>query len=321
MSSHNKKITIKINGEEKVNNENLPVHSWQQIKEETAATEDARKLSKDIEPSKKEQQRPNNKIHYMKGSQRPKRTLASYGSGWNRVVAPMIIAVVVGIFLGIVLLKIVKTEGESANIVSLQEQVTPVTNVSETETMTYTIKESSFQVLQGGFFTNEASAQQTADSLSQKGYPSALVLKDDQYYVLIGIAGQVSALSRLGDYYQVQNVEMFGKAFSLPESKIQVTNDEFQFLGEAEKIFNEMLAVLPLLEKNEDMSGALATLKNQTSSLESFSLQMPTIQSIQKETLAMVAALETYEATKKQVDYLALQQHLLNYYKLYVQLK
>ncbi|MEI5905670.1 hypothetical protein WAK64_01140 [Bacillus spongiae] len=314
MQSKNKKMTIKINGKDKSYKENLPVHNWQSTQQQTAAAEETDELTDSKEFSSKTKKSPPayNKIHYIKGNNnRIRRSFTPNNKGWLKVLMPIITAVVVGLFLGILLLKVVENEGGNTDGVPLKDAT-----LSQASSDTYNLNEQTFQVIQGGAFTTEDQANQMVSSNVQKGYPSIMIEQDNKYLVLVGIGEKANSLIDLDKYYEEKNVETFKKALTINGKAVSVTQEEVGFLGEANTIFNEILALVKSEGNSSSDTTIVSSLKERLKTIESTTVTSPIIANLQKELGDTMVALEAFISSNKQSDYLLLQQHLLNFYKL-----
>ena len=186
MDKHGKdqrKITIKINGEEKDFREEIKVYHWNDARDEVAATKE--KASQ---------------FEYKKSpsitSLKPKKTKKKVGPRpFNRysniprsIIIASVAAVIIGAFIGLLFLKAM----EKDDTLPPEENKPPVTGNVDAgpNTESLVLEDAVIYFLQEGVYQNEESVKEHVENLRLSGLPAAYVKGDSHIHVMVAMVSK-----------------------------------------------------------------------------------------------------------------------------------
>jgi stage II sporulation protein B len=229
-------IKIILDGKDSEKKKNTSAHRWNSSQKETAAAieknsgeenesfswvlpeEDVPKVGKD---------QGLHKIEYVstsKGKKKSGKTL----SGGKRVaslVLSIVSAMIVGIVLGFVIVKVVtNTDGVTPVRQAHSSQQGTVPTQSNEDTVV--LPELSAPIVQGGIFSKEEAAQEVLKKVKEKGVPAEEFVQDGQYILLLGTAGSIEGAKKLGSLWKEKKVDVYAKNITIPERKIKVAKSD-----------------------------------------------------------------------------------------------
>ncbi|GAB3050191.1 SPOR domain-containing protein [Virgibacillus ainsalahensis] len=149
------------------------------------------------------------------------------------VLLASISAIVIGSILGVVMLRMVTgIEGEA-----VQGDGTPPVTVgtgeedeSPTESSEFTLKQMEAYVLQGGVFSESANAKEWADKYNQAGLPNIIWQRDNQYFLLVGIAGTKDEAKQLINTMESYQFDVFSKEWTTDQKEVELSANEQDWL-------------------------------------------------------------------------------------------
>ncbi len=282
-----KKISIKINGEKKEFNEDIFVHDWKLGKAETAAGEENLEengfdwILPDDEPQAPQEYK---KINYVGENKKKTKTFKNPFHDSASLLMSLVGAIVVGAVLGFGTLKVITTtEGPSTPVASLEEDTTSQNNEGKEKLSAVELKAFSTSVLQGGVFSTEESLKAMKESLSSKGVSSASIKKDGQWFLLLGVSGDVQTAKLLGEELTKQGVEVYAKDFQIEAKGINASSGEKSFLEKA----NSLYGIIAQESSNQVLMGStnksvITSMQASLKELEGIKVQQPAIIEMKK---------------------------------------
>jgi hypothetical protein len=317
-----KKISIKINGEKTNFNEDLLVYDWKLGESEAAAGEEAEDNGFDwVLPDDEEAEPPKEykKINYVSGNKKKRKSFKNPFQDSVNLLMSIIGAVVVGAVLGFGTLKVITTtDGPSAPAATLQD-TTAEGNEGNTEgkqsVSAVELKDFSTSILQGGVFSTEESLNAMKDSLAGKGFSSASVEKDGQFFLLLGVSGDLESAKSLGAELKEQGVDVFAKDFVFGAKGINASKEEKSFLEKGNGLYNTLAEV-----SSGGMVGGtpdektIQTIQSGVKELEGIKVGQESIASMKE---SLVNAGNLAAGMKSTEDAQKVQEELLSYLQIY----
>lgn len=313
-----KKISIKINGEKTNFNEDLLVYDWKLGETEAAAGEEAEDKGFDwILPDDEEAQPPKEykKINYVSGNKKKRKSFKNPFQDSVNLLMSIIGAVVVGAVLGFGTLKVITTtDGPATPAATLQDTTAEANAEGKQSVSAVELQDFSTSILQGGVFSTEESLNAMKDSLAGKGLSSASVEKDGQFFLLLGVSGDLETAKSLGAELKEQGVDVFAKDFVFGAKGINASKEEKSFLEKGNGLYNTLA-----MESSSGMIGGtpdektIQTIQSGVKELEGIKVGQDSIASM-KESLVnagnLAAGMKTPDdAQKVQEELLSYLQH------------
>ncbi|MGM0864304.1 MAG: SPOR domain-containing protein [Bacillota bacterium] len=314
-----KKISIKINGEKTNFNEDLLVYDWKLGESETAAGEEAEDNGFDwILPDDEEAKPPKEykKINYVSGNKKKRKSFKNPFHDSVNLLMSIIGAVVVGAVLGFGTLKVITTtDGPSAPAATLQDTTAEGNTEEKQSVSAVELQDFSTSILQGGVFSTEESLNAMKDSLAGKGLSSASVEKDGQFFLLLGVSGDLESAKSLGAELKEQGVDVFAKDFVLGAKGINASKEEKSFLEKGNGLYNTLAE-----ESSSGMVGGtpdetmIQTIQSEVKELEGIKVGQESIASMKE---SLVNAGNLAAGMKSPEDAQKVQEELLSYLQIY----
>jgi hypothetical protein len=316
---NDKKISIKINGEKTNFEEDLLVYDWKLGESEAAAGEEAEDNGFDwILPDDEEAQPPKEykKINYVSGNKKKRKSFKNPFQDSVNLLMSIIGAVVVGAVLGFGTLKVITTtDGPSVPAATLQDSTAEGNTEGKQAVSAVELQDFSMSILQGGVFSSEDSLNAMKDSLAGKGFASASVEKDGQFFLLLGVSGDLETAKTLGEELKGQGVEVYAKDFALGAKGINASSEEKTFLEKGNVLYNAIAE-----ESSKGMVGgspdetATQAIQSGVKELEGIKVGQESVASMKK---SLVNAGNLAVAMKSPEDAQKVQEELLSYLQLY----
>ncbi|WGG44390.1 hypothetical protein [Rossellomorea sp. DA94] len=315
---NDKKISIKINGEKTKFDEDLLVYDWKLGESETAAGEEAKDDGFDWVLPDEEAEPPQEykKIHYVSGSKKKKKSFINPFQDSVNLVMSLIGAIVVGAVLGFGTLKVITTtDGPATPAATLQENTSAGKTGDQQAVSAVELKDFSTSILQGGVFSTEEAMKAMKDSLEAKGLPGASVEKDGQFFLLLGVSGDLETAKTLGGKLKDQGVDVYAKDFVIGSKGINASKEEKTFLEKGNALFSAIAQA-----SSTGMTGGTAdeatikTIQSGVKELEGLKVGQDSIASMKK---SLMGAGNLAAAMKSPEDAQKAQEGLLSYLQLY----
>ncbi|MGD6968968.1 hypothetical protein ACQCVP_21345 [Rossellomorea vietnamensis] len=318
-------ITIKINGDKKDFQEDLPVHNWNLGEQESAAAEERAEddsfewVLPDEDPVPKEFK----KINYVqKNKKKGKRTFSGGGitPGIARIIYTLVGAVAISLIFGFIILNVI-TEGEqSAPAIKLQEPGSE--NAGEAAAPSagggsISMKSLNTSVLQGGVFSTADSANAMKASLEAKGLPVMLIEMEGNQYLFLGTSGDLESAKSMGKKLTEQNVEVYAKEIVLPEKKIEGSKADADFLEKSATLYTALAAestsAYTTGSVNDEKLAEINTLLKDITAIKTGE----SIKGLKERLEAAALNLQEYKSSSELTKLVASQQSLLSYLEAY----
>ncbi len=319
MDKHSTKISVKLNGVEKN-------YTEASRKKEEKEREMPRKEA-DFEwvlPSK-EPEYSNVVPFYNKNSYKEgfKNTFLQKDKGVGKKIAAIILtASLFGTGLGFIVLNVL---GSNEPLKEQQPQtvaVTPKQTVAASEkessksSAVSKIEPLSLYVVQGGAFTATDKAKQALEDAKQKGVPASLVDMGDKILLLIGISNEETVNKTMGQTYKKKGLSTWEKPLAAKSGTVAK-----QYEKQAEKIllgstfFQRMVEAASVLYSGQKITEEKwNSLQKEFKSLsgQSKTIKQEEIKKFFGYSTLSYNALKEYKESKKEADFLKLQQFLLD---------
>ncbi|CAN7303053.1 hypothetical protein [Rossellomorea sp. LjRoot5] len=315
---NDKKISIKINGKKTKFDEDLLVYDWKLGESETAAGEEAKDDGFDwiLPDEKAEPPQEYKKIHYVSGSKKKKKKFINPFQDSVNLVMSLIGAIVVGAVLGFGTLKVITTtDGPAKPATLLQDNTSTGKTEDQQAVSAVELKDFSTSILQGGVFSTEEAMKAMKDSLGAKGLPAASVEKDGQFFLLLGVSGDLETAKSLGGKLKDQGVDVYAKDFVMGSKGVNASKEEKTFLEKGNALYTAIAQV-----SSSGMIGGTAdeatikTIQSGVKELEGIKVGQDSIASMKK---SLMDAGNLAAAMKSPEDAQKVQKDLLSYLQLY----
>jgi len=165
-------------------------------------------------------------------------------------VLPIASALIIGLILGFIMLRMfVNVEGNTANV-NQQEQPPAAANQTEnaaagTEAEAGTeaaeVSPLSSYVLQGGVFSSMESAEAARVSYQEQGLPAVIWERDNQYFLFVGIAHTGEQIDAMEQSVQEMGLDAFSKEWSTQGANVELTESEAGWLENFQQEWEEGL--------------------------------------------------------------------------------
>ncbi|MGD6957092.1 SPOR domain-containing protein [Rossellomorea aquimaris] len=314
-----KKISIKINGEKTNFNEDLLVYDWKLGESEAAAGEEAEDNGFDwILPDDEEAEPPKEykKINYVSGNKKKRKSFKNPFQNSVNLLMSIIGAVVVGAVLGFGTLKVITTtDGPSAPAATLQDTTAEGNTEEKQSVSAVELKDFSTSIVQGGVYSTEELLNDMKESLAGKGISSASVEKDGQFYLILGVSGDLESAKSLGAELKEQGVDVFAKDFVFGAKGINSSKEEKSFLEKGNGLYNTLAE-----ESSGGMVGGtpdestIQTIQSGVKELEGIKVGQESIASMKE---SLVNAGNLAAGMKSPEDAQKVQEELLSYLQIY----
>ena len=314
-----KNISLKINGKKTDYEEDLLVYDWKMGKSETAASDE--KIEEDgfnwmLPDEETQPPKEYKKINYVTGNKKNRKKFKNPFHDSVNLLMSFIGAIVVGAVLGFGTLKVINTtENPSVPAAALKDNTVEETPSGKAEMTSVKLEEFHAPVIQGGVYSKEETLIAMKDRFSVKGVNGASIEKDGQWFLLLGVSGDVATAKLVGEGMTKQGVEVYAKDFVIGEKEINASPEEKSFLEKGNTLFG-ILA--------QESSNGLLMGKTNQSVVDSISSALKELESAKVEQKTLVKMKETLvdagELTmkiKSSEDARKAQDELLLYFELY----
>ncbi|WP_156424333.1 hypothetical protein [Bacillus sp. FJAT-27445] len=236
--------------------------------------------------------------------------------GWSMkpAVLTVVFAIIVGVGLGAAMLKLLLTDKPAVTAMQPNGDEKPAaTGDAKTQSATVQLLPISAFVIQEGLYSTRDSAEAAKQNLEGLGIPGAVLDKDGQAMLLIGIAGSIEGAKEIGEGLKEKGIAIYAKEITLPSRKAgKVAADEKQFLEKAPELFALLSpgAGLAMAGKEAAVAGSV---KKDLEAINAGEFANPAIGALYNELANAVKSLESYEKAGDGQSAQAAQVHLLNF--------
>ncbi|MBW8350203.1 hypothetical protein K0H71_12215 [Bacillus sp. IITD106] len=251
----NSTIKIKLNGREQSFSEEAAIHDWQSATNEASAASSEETAEEEFEwvlPNVEEKEVPEYKIINATNDNIKNLPVKT----WKRNIKPgfkglflsVFLAIAVGLILGLIIFKtVIQTEDSH---VALKEKETNTPPVSEKETKkemySFTLPDITISVLQGGLYRSEEGAVSAGEKISGYGLGKTIIEIEGQYYLFIGVSGNLSTAKSWVNKLKDQGVEeVWAKEISISGKKVELASKE-----EGDRLTSEINLLPKLAEES-----------------------------------------------------------------------
>ncbi|MBS4176192.1 SPOR domain-containing protein [Lederbergia citrea] len=227
-------IKIKINGDERPFSEEAAIHDWQSGSNEAAATASEESMDEEefdwILPEVEKKEMPEfHKVNYAPTERKlPSHWRKKMKPGISGLILSILLAVAIGLVLGSFILKMAKLPEDSSTIAVNEVKLPPAAEekVKDVPKTGYVGKLPAIgiPVLQGGVFSTQEAAEERAREFSAHELASKIVILDGQYYVFIGVAGDLPTAKEWESELKQKGIDVWAKELTIQEKEIKLTS-------------------------------------------------------------------------------------------------
>lgn len=315
---NDKNISIKINGEKTKFEEDLLVHDWKLGESEAAAGEEAKENGFEwILPDEgPEPPKEYKKINYVNPSKKKRKSFKNPFQDSFNLLLSLIGAIVVGAVLGFGTLKVITTtDAPAAPAASLQDNTAQGSGEGQQAVTAVEVPDFDTSILQGGVFSTEESLISMMGDLDGKGLTGVSVEKDGQFFLLLGVSGDLETAKSLGAKLKEQGVDVYAKDFVLGSKGINASKEEKVFLEKGNALYNTIAQAssLGVVGSGPD-DAAIAAIQQGVKEIGDIKVSQESMASMQK---SLVNAGNLTVSEGGQGDAAKAQGELLQYLELY----
>jgi len=321
--NENRRITIKINGEEKSYYENASVHEWKRAQAEVAATNQAKDddiawVLPEIDPSKV---RKNNIYVSQKSKKKPiKKSVANIKSKSQvgTLLKSIVTALITGTVIAFVMWNVLVKDGVKN---PTNEAIPTVGTPKEERRNVANLKRIPTYILQAGVFSQEESAKNHQQMLAEKHLPAGILKTSEDYRVFIGVASSQEEAKKVSETYHSVYDDIYEREIIFPEKEVRNLNRvEKEFLESAINFYETLVIVNNELQLSGEMNDhqQMTDVVNRLKEMKGF--QNETIQSLHKSLRNAGESFHQYLNDKKEDDLTEGQHALIKFVELYSQL-
>lgn len=159
-------------------------------------------------------------------------------------------AVLIGLFLGVIMLNIFTNKENHASTDNNQHMIghQDTDDIDQTETNPTTLKQMNAYVLQLGVFSEIENANDWSKIYQKAGFSSIHFLRDNQYFLFAGIAESEEKAKELATILLKDEIEVYVKEWITNEIEIGLTGEESQWFTSFQE---QWQTSLKSLEKQE----------------------------------------------------------------------
>lgn len=143
-------------------------------------------------------------------------------------------------------------------------------------------------VLQGGVFSTEANAKAAAEPFRKAGYPPVIWKRDNQFYVLAGIAETADEAEWKKNNMKEHQLETYVKQWQVESADVNLTSEEYSWLKDFQEVWKDSIADSQfagmqkrwndlLTTKQEDVQQLLGFIENLKGKIEDLDKENTTV--------------------------------------------
>lgn len=312
-TERNNKIKIKINGDEKALQEkkDIVVHDWKAKREVAAAEEKTANIRTSFDILKK---KPKRKSVIRKS--RTKIFANSKGEKYSLLILTIstISAIIIGVLIGIIILNLMVKDSDGDNTSSSISANGEVVTGNES----VLLPSSDLYILQQGVYQNEDSVLQLEAEFKDKGLPFAYVKDGEKYRVFVAVTDGTESGKQLKEsaFFKENFSEVYPTAVKVQEKSIaNLTEDEKKLLELAYPLYEKLVkesssAVI----QGDGYSVPKDFVQAEMEKMKGLKdIQQKPIQDLQQSLLHAYDELIGFFQSKKNDQWLSVQNHLLSF--------
>lgn len=159
----------------------------------------------------------------------------------HKISFAIISALTIGLMSGFIMLHLLAEPEETANDFTETPTVAKPSETTDDETVQYEFPALQAFTLQMGVFAEKANAEQLSESLLEEDLPAIVWPKEEQYYVLSGLAVTKEQAKDLNEQIEDSTVESFVKEWQTEAFEQAITADEQQWIELFVEQWNETI--------------------------------------------------------------------------------
>lgn len=141
-------------------------------------------------------------------------------------------AILIGGILGFIMLNLFTNIGGNLKYADKDPtsvHADPVEKITEDKSEII-LKEMGAFVLQGGVFSEKVNADEWANTYQQAGFPTVIFKRDQQYFLLVGLADTEERAKKLATALEKDQFDVYVKRWTTKEKRITLTAEENHWL-------------------------------------------------------------------------------------------
>lgn len=166
------------------------------------------------------------------------------------IIIASVLAIATGSILGVIMINMFTTiedntgaaKGEiAASKVDDKDNEKQLANSETTNSQSVSLDAWNAYVLQGGVFSDQANAEELASQFNDSGFPSVVWERDNQYFVLLGIAETEDVAKSIADEIGNAGHDVFVKSWQTADKSIDLTDKEQEWIKSFEEEWKNTL--------------------------------------------------------------------------------
>ncbi|HAM81432.1 hypothetical protein [Ornithinibacillus bavariensis] len=168
-------------------------------------------------------------------------------SMFKPILIAIISALAIGSIMGFVMLKIIvnfdnELNPTPANVLPAEgEDGKENKKADSVELSSFTLDALSAYVLQGGVYSESANAETELGKYTDLGYAPIIWQRENQFYLLVNMADSKVSLQEDALSLANNNIEVYVKEWQISESKLELTEEEYNWITVFQKDWNNAL--------------------------------------------------------------------------------
>lgn len=326
-NAENETIKVEIAGRERPFQEEVVITDWSEAAKETAVSGE----NEQVEPFPwvlpEEQSTKNDPKQTLKEKtlnfvkQTKTIRFRNLSSDNVRLIFSVVLAIVIGLALGIFILKMVfHSDQETASIATTNE-VMPNTSKDGQQSglVDANMNELTVAVVQGGVFSTNEAASEYSEQFKDKGFPSTMIQMDGQRFLFIGLASQLTTAKEWASELIEKGEDVYAKQLTIPEKQMQLsTKEETKLFSDSVGIFQSLAELTAHTSLNGQLDDKkLVEIGKELKKHNESKISDRTVQQLQANLVAAYDQLTTYKQSEQRANLVRSQQALLNYLQIY----
>ncbi|MCR2820544.1 hypothetical protein [Lederbergia panacisoli] len=236
----NSTIKIKLNGKEQPFSEETAIHDWQSATKEASAASSEETVEEEefewILPNVEKNEVPEYKIINATKDNVKKLPMTNWKRnikpGFSSVFISVFLAIAVGLILGLIIYKMA-IQSEDSPVALNEADIPPAAEKEEQntkiESYSFTLPDLTIPVLQGGLYSSEEGAVSAGENVSEYGIGKTVIEIEGQYYLFIGVAGDLSTAKLWSNKLKDQGLkdeEVWAKELVISGKTVELASKE-----------------------------------------------------------------------------------------------
>lgn len=167
-------------------------------------------------------------------------------SYFKPIIVAIISAIGIGALLGVIMLRMFV--GMDSDLSAQGSNVLPVVTNDEkddkSETMTLSLESMEAHVLQAGVFSERENAVKWAKTYDESGLPSMIWKRENQYFLLLGLAGSQEKAKDVVEELKEQSFDIYVKEWKTGEAELELSQVEQEWFQSFREQWDDALTSL-----------------------------------------------------------------------------